>query len=109
MTGWSPAGASEWGSRPVARAVADAAPRRRAIVMGSVRTVRACSAPCTFCEAVLDDGTGAITLRWLGRRGVAGLAAGRQMVAEGTVVDQHGLLVLLNPLYRFLGGSPAGS
>ncbi|MDA8315511.1 MAG: hypothetical protein ACP5PM_05300 [Acidimicrobiales bacterium] len=53
------------------------------------------------CDALLDDGTGTITLRWLGRTQVPGISTGTSVTVEGTVVDQHGLLVLLNPMYRF--------
>ena len=46
---------------------------------------------------------GTITLRWVGRRRLPGLDCGRAVRVEGTVLDQHGLFVLLNPLYRFCG------
>lgn len=101
MTAWTPDGASEWGSRPIARVVADASPRRRAVLHGQVRAVHERANPGPVCEVVLDDGTGTITARWLGRRRLPGLSTGAEMTVEGTVVDQHGLLVLLNPLYRF--------
>lgn len=101
MTSWLPDGISEWGGRPVARTVAEAAPRRRAVLSGSVRAVRERSGAARLYDAVLDDGTGTITLRWLGRHHVPGVATGKAVTVEGTVVDQHGLLVLLNPLYRF--------
>lgn len=85
----------------VARTVAEAAPRQRAVLSGSVRAVRDRGNPAPCCDAVLDDGTGTITLRWVGRRSVPGVGPGRAVRVEGTVLDQHGLLVLLNPLYRF--------
>ena len=100
MTSWLPEGTSEWGGRPVARVVADAVARERAILSGSVRTVQERNA-VPSCDALLDDGTGTITLRWLGRTRVPGISTGTTVTVQGTVVDQHGLLVLLNPLYRF--------
>lgn len=109
MTGWLPEGTSEWAGMPVARTVAEAAPRRRAVLTGSLRAVRERVTPAPCCDAVLDDGTGAITLRWVGRRHLPGIDCGRAVTVEGTVLDQHGLLVLLNPLYRFCGSAPATS
>lgn len=103
MTGWLPEGTTEWGGMSVARTVAEAAPRRRAVLSGSVRAVRDRRNPGPCCDVVLDDGTGTITLRWVGRRSVPGVGPGRAVTVEGTVLDQHGLLVLLNPLYRFNG------
>lgn len=109
MTGWLPDGTSVWGGRPVARTAAGAAARRRAVLTGSVRAVRQRGGSSPVYEAVLDDGTGAITLRWLGRPRVPGVTVGRVVTVEGTVVDQRGRLVLLNPLYRFPGrSSPPG-
>ena len=70
---WLPATATEWGGRPVARRVADAQPRRRAVLSGRLAAGRSWS---VGLELVLDDGTGAICLLWLGRRQMAGLVRG---------------------------------
>jgi len=53
-------------------------------------------------ECVLDDGTGRITLAFLGRRSVAGLEAGAVIAADGTVGTHRGRALILNPLVTFL-------
>lgn len=120
MTGWLPDGATEWGGRPVARLVADAAPRCRAVLSGTVRVV-VVHRPAVGTGRVgratgwssfdgwLDDGTGTMVLRWLGRESVPGVVAGALLTAEGTVADVHGRLLILNPLYRFDPGGPGAT
>lgn len=76
-------------------------PRRRATVTGEIRSVESYERPYVRTEAELDDGTGAIVLRFMGQRRVPGLAPGRQMFAHGTPGQEHGALVMLNPLYCF--------
>lgn len=124
MSGWLSDDATDWHGRPVARRVADAADRRRAVLAGVVRAVvvdrgvvdrgrrtggvRAelgQGGPGTALEARLDDGTGSITLRWLGRDAIAGVQTGVRLEVEGTVSRQSGRLVILNPLYRFAGST----
>jgi len=106
VTGWSSAGTSEWGGRPLARSVAQAHPRRRALLTGTVRTVRARTGPGVQVEADLDDGTGRLALCWLGRHRVPGVAAGSLVVVEGTVVERRGRPMILNPRYEVLAGPP---
>jgi hypothetical protein len=47
--------------------------------------------------ATLDDGTGAVTLAFLGRREIAGIEPGRTLTAGGTVGRRDGRLLILNP------------
>jgi hypothetical protein len=116
VSGWLPEGTTEWGGRSVARTVAQAVPRCRAVLSGVVRSVAvrqrarlpgalgsAPHRPATGAslEAQFDDGSGHITLRWVGRDHIPGVRAGARLVVEGTAHDEHGQLVLLNPLYRF--------
>lgn len=112
MTGWLPEGAVEWQGRPVARRVADAVPRGRAVLVGLVRQVvahdpRSVRGPTGSSgrggsfDAVLDDGTGTMVVRWVGRAAVPGVRSGVRMCVEGTVAQLHGRNVVLNPLYRF--------
>ena len=109
-----PDGTSEWGGQPVAYSVADVVPRCRTALSGaivSVSTHRGTSERLlqsgggVWMDALLDDGTGVLLLRWLGRDSVPGVVKGAQLVVEGTVSSSpDGLPLLLNPLYRF-GGS----
>lgn len=103
MSGWLPDGESTWGGRPVAWVVADLVPRSRAVLSGRVEAVRVRVGP--RFEAELDDGTGVVVLRWLGRDAIPGIVAGAQIVVEGTVFADRGRPVLLNPLYRFTHSS----
>ena len=101
MTGWMADGTEEWGGRPVARTVAAADPRRRAVLTGTVRAVSVRSGVGCATDATLDDSTGTIVLRWVGRDRVPGVAVGASLTVEGTVLADRGQWVLLNPLYRF--------
>lgn len=49
-------------------------------------------------DALLEDSTGQVMLRWLGRRAVPGVVAGSYLSIEGTVLLLHGQLVIWNPL-----------
>jgi amino acid transporter len=56
-------------------------------------------------ELTLIDDTGAsLTVVFFGRRRLAGVHAGTQLVVEGLVGEHHGHLAMLNPAYRFAGG-----
>ena len=102
-----PTGAEMWGGRPVARTVAAAQPRGRVVLAGRLDTVVCRDRHDPRVEAMMDDGTGQITLRWLGRHAVPGVTPGALMTVEGTVVDERGHWVLLNPIYQF--HHPSGS
>lgn len=101
MTGRSRVGAAEWGGRPVARTAAAVGPRQRAVLDGVVRSAaeRGHGLAVAY-EAVIDDGTGELTLRWIGRRIIPGMVPGAKVHVEGTV--QGNGASLLNPLYQFL-------
>jgi hypothetical protein len=51
-------------------------------------------------EAELFDGSGAITLVWLGRRQITGIGPGRQLEVEGRIGIQDGVRVMYNPRYE---------
>ncbi len=51
-------------------------------------------------EAELYDGTGVITVIWLGRRRIAGIAPGRQIKVRGRIGQQEGVRVMFNPRYE---------
>jgi hypothetical protein len=80
-------------------AVASLVPRRRATVAGEIRSVRSFQRPYPRTDVRLDDGTGAITARFMGRISVRGLLPGLRMIATGTPGPEHGALAMLNPLY----------
>jgi hypothetical protein len=83
-------------------AIAALEPRRRATAAGEIRAVTFYERPYLRTEVELDDGTGVLRLRFVGRKQVPGLAPGRRLVAEGTPATAPDGLVMLNPLYRLV-------
>lgn len=51
-------------------------------------------------EAELYDGTGSVTLVWLGRRRIAGITCGREMTVHGRLGCSDGERRLFNPRYE---------
>jgi amino acid transporter len=78
--------------------------RRRAKVAGRLCSVRIQpSADATALEATLTDASGGeVLIVFLGRREIAGIRTGTQLVAEGMVGDWRGRLAILNPDYELL-------
>lgn len=77
--------------------------RNRAHVKGrvtSVKTAPSSSAP--IVEVEVWDETGGVTLQFLGRREIAGLDVGSQLLAEGMVGEANGSLTILNPSYEII-------
>ncbi|MGZ4688658.1 MAG: hypothetical protein ACXVKA_05865 [Acidimicrobiia bacterium] len=72
--------------------------RTRARVRGFVRSMRVQPwADVASLECVVVDDTGGILLVFLGRRKVAGVELGREIVAEGMVGQSRGYLAVLSP------------
>src|SRR5438067_723134 len=55
-------------------------------------------------EAELYDGTGTVTLVWLGRRRIRGIDPGRSVVARGRMTQRAGKATLFNPEYELRAG-----
>jgi hypothetical protein len=55
-------------------------------------------------EAELFDGSGSVTLVFLGRRRIAGIDPGREIVVHGRLADQRGHPVIYDPAYELLPG-----
>jgi hypothetical protein len=51
-------------------------------------------------EAEVYDGSDCVTLIWLGRRKIEGVAAGRQLKAYGRIGMRDGTRVIYNPRYE---------
>ncbi|HWG93163.1 MAG TPA: OB-fold nucleic acid binding domain-containing protein [Mycobacteriales bacterium] len=51
-------------------------------------------------EAELYDGTGCVTLIWLGRRRIAGIECGRRVVAHGRLTEHDGRATIYNAAYE---------
>jgi hypothetical protein len=70
-------------------------------VFGTIRamTIRP-RAGVPALEAELYDGSGTVTLVWLGRRTIAGLGPGRQVRATGRITTSEGRRLIYNPRYE---------
>ncbi|GAB3346659.1 OB-fold nucleic acid binding domain-containing protein [Modestobacter lapidis] len=55
-------------------------------------------------EAELFDGSGSVTLVWLGRRKIAGIEPGRSLTARGRFAAFDGRRVIYNPWYELGAG-----
>jgi hypothetical protein len=86
-----------------ATAVTDCQNRKQVVVMGTVRslTLRPRAGVPTL-EVDLYDGSGTVTLVWLGRRELAGIMPGRRLRATGRITTSGGRRVIFNPRYELL-------
>jgi RecG-like helicase len=70
-------------------------------VAGALRTVvLRPRAGVPTLEAELYDGTGTVTLIWLGRRRIRGIDPGRSVVVHGRLTRQDGRATIFNPAYE---------
>ncbi len=77
--------------------------RQPACVCGTVRTITLRPRSGTpALEVELYDGSGTLTVVWLGRRNIAGIEVGRRMRIRGRVTQRDGHPVVFNPAYELL-------
>lgn len=79
--------------------------RAPAVVCGTIRTTTLrprAGAPALV--AGVYDGTGVLTVVWLGRRSITGIDAGRRIRVHGRVARRDGRPVVFNPRYELLPG-----
>ncbi|MBO0831035.1 MAG: amino acid permease [Actinobacteria bacterium] len=91
--------ADDVGGRPVP--ISDSKHREVVHVAGTLRavTTRPGGSAQTM-EAELWDGTGKVTLVWLGRRDIPGIEPGRKLVVHGRMTTLKGERVIYNPRYE---------
>jgi hypothetical protein len=83
--------------------IADSPDRERVKLRGALRTVTLRPrAGVPALEAELNDGSGVITVVWLGRRRIAGIEPGRAIEVEGRIGAHDGVRVMYNPRYELL-------
>lgn len=84
--------------------ICDAVERDRVYLAGTLRhvTLRPRSGTPAL-EAELYDGSGSVTLVWLGRRRIAGISPDRSLVVEGRLGTNKGAFVIYNPRYELRG------
>jgi hypothetical protein len=89
-------------------ALGEAPTRTKVLIAGRVRAVRVQpwgGAPSL--EATVTDGTGEVTLVFLGRRDVGGIRTGVMLTAEGVIAQDRRGPIMLNPIYTLLANGPA--
>jgi RecG-like helicase len=87
------------GSQPI-RTCED---RQRVQLTGTISTVTINPrAGHPALEVELRDGSGAVTLVWLGRRQIPGIDPGRKIKVSGRISCQAGQRLLYNPRYELL-------
>ena len=86
--------------------IQDAHDRERVVVRGTLRhvTLRPRSGTPAL-EAELYDGSGSVTVVWLGRRRIAGVEPGVALRVQGRMSTQDGVRVIYNPRYELTAGS----
>ena len=93
----------EWADKvPGTVRIAGAEPRSRVKLAGVVRriTVRPLEGHESL-EAILFDGTGEVTVTWMGRRAIRGLSLGTRLIVEGLLAEQRSERRLVNPTFEF--------
>lgn len=81
--------------------IQDAPEREHVTVRGVLRTVTLRPrGGVPALEADLDDGTGVITVVWLGRRRIGGVEPGRSMIVSGCIGRQLDVPIMFNPHYE---------
>jgi RecG-like helicase len=82
--------------------IAEAQARERVKLAGVVRriTVKPLEGHESL-EALLYDGTGEVTVVWMGRRSIPGLNLGTRLIVEGVLAEQRGERRIVNPVFEF--------
>ena len=82
--------------------IAEAQPRSRVKLAGVVRriTVRPLEGHESL-EAIVFDGTGEVTVMWMGRRAIRGLRLGTRVIVVGLLAEQRSERRLVNPTFEF--------
>ena len=54
-------------------------------------------------QALISDGTGEVTIVFMGRRGIGGLSLGKRVVVEGVLAEHRSEVRMVNPKLEFAG------
>ncbi|GAA1395979.1 OB-fold nucleic acid binding domain-containing protein [Luteococcus peritonei] len=97
-------GLREQASRAGCQCIAQAPLRRPVRIRGTITQVAINPRGVNrWLEAILDDGSGEVTLVWMGRRLVRGIEAGRLLEVDGPISMVRGRRTVYNPRYTLLG------
>lgn len=89
------------GATPIARC----RDREPVCILGTLRAVTfRPRAGVPALQAELWDGTGAVSVVWLGRRSIPGIDPGRAIKVRGRITTLGGQRVIYNPLYELRPG-----
>lgn len=93
----------EWAATiPGSVRIADAKTRERAKLAGVVKRMTVLPVEgFESLEALVSDGTGEISVLWMGRRSIRGLTLGTRMVVEGVVGEHRSARRIVNPKFEF--------
>jgi RecG-like helicase len=84
--------------------IADAPMRQPARIAGVIRRMTVLPMEGKEAlQALISDGTGEVTIVFMGRRGIGGLSLGKRVVVEGVLGEQRGEIRMVNPLLEFAG------
>jgi RecG-like helicase len=84
--------------------IADAPMRQPARIAGVIRRMTVLPMEGKEAlQALISDGTGEVTIVFMGRRGIGGLSLGKRVVVEGVLGEQRGEVRMVNPRLEFAG------
>ncbi len=90
-------------AEPAVEAIGRAVDRDKVRVRGTITTLTIRPRQTTpWLEAELSDGTGSVTLVWMGRREIPGIEAGRELIVEGRIAAVDDARRIYNPRYQLL-------
>lgn len=83
--------------------IGDAPDREQVRLRGTLRTVTLRPrGGVPALEAELYDGTGTLTVIWLGRRRITGIQPGRSLEVQGRIGRHDGHRIIYNPRYELI-------
>ena len=82
--------------------IADAVPRQPVRIAGVIRRMTVLPMEGKEAlQALISDGTGEVTIVFMGRRGIGGLSLGKRVVVEGVLGEHRGDVRMVNPRLEF--------
>ncbi len=82
--------------------IGEAPPRGKVKIAGVIKRITVFPmADHESLEALVSDGTGEVTVVFMGRRGIGGLSLGTRVVVEGVMGEQRGARKMINPRLEF--------
>jgi hypothetical protein len=86
--------------------IADCPDREAVCILGTLRTVTfRPRAGVPALQAELWDGSGTVSVVWLGRRSIPGIDPGRAIKVRGRITSLRGQRIIYNPIYELRPGA----